>query len=103
MQEFRVITSNATAEYGRSSGAQVALVTKSGTNQLHGNLFYFHRNAALAANEWGNKLNGLAKPALRQHQYGGDVGGPVRIPGLYNGKDRTFFFFNYQGQKQVFP
>ncbi len=103
LQEFRVITSNATAEYGRSSGAQVALVTKSGTNQLHGNLFYFHRNAALAANEWGNKLNGLAKPALRQHQYGGDVGGPVRIPGLYNGKDRTFFFFNYQGQKQVFP
>src|SRR5215510_2393663 len=57
LQEFRVITSNATAEYGRSSGAQVALVTKSGTNQLHGNLFYFHRNAALAANEWANNLN----------------------------------------------
>ncbi len=96
LQEFRVITSNATAEFGRSSGAQVALVTKSGTNKFHGNLFYFHRNAALAANEWGNNLNGLKKPALRQHQYGGDVGGPIF-------KDRTFFFFNYQGQKQVFP
>ena len=103
LQEFRVITSNATAEYGRSSGAQVALVTKSGTNQIHGNLFYFHRNAALSANEWQNNLNGIAKPALRQHQFGGDVGGPVKIPGVYNGKDRTFFFFNYQGQRQIFP
>jgi hypothetical protein len=103
LQEFRVITSNATAEHGRNSGAQVLLVTKSGTNQLHGNLFYFHRNSALAANEFGNNLNGLAKPALRQHQFGGDVGGPVRIPGVYNGKDRTFFFFNYQGQRQIFP
>ncbi len=96
LQELRVITSNATAEFGRSSGAQVALVTKSGSNQFHGNLFYFHRNSALAANEWGNNLNKLAKPALRQHQYGGDVGGPIF-------KDKTFFFFNYQGQKQVFP
>ncbi|MGH9752798.1 MAG: carboxypeptidase regulatory-like domain-containing protein, partial [Blastocatellia bacterium] len=103
LQEFRVITSNATAEYGRSSGVQVALVTKSGTNQIHGNLFYFHRNGALAANEWQNNLNKLAKPAIRQHQFGGDVGGPVKIPGVYDGKDRTFFFFNYQGQRQIFP
>ncbi len=103
LQELRVITSNATAEHGRNSGAQVVLVTKSGTNNFHGNLFYFHRNAALAANEFGNNLNGVAKPALRQHQYGGDIGGPVSIPKIYDGKDRTFFFFNYQGQKQVFP
>jgi Carboxypeptidase regulatory-like domain len=96
IQELRVITSNATAEWGRSSGAQVALVTKSGTNEFHGNLFYFHRNAALAANEWANNLNGISKPALRQHQYGGDLGGPIF-------KDRTFFFFNFQGQRQIFP
>jgi Carboxypeptidase regulatory-like domain len=96
IQELRVITSNATAEWGRSSGAQVALVTKSGTNEFHGNLFYFHRNAALAANEWSNNLNGITKPALRQHQYGGDLGGPIF-------KDRTFFFFNFQGQRQIFP
>jgi hypothetical protein len=96
LQELRVITSNATAEYGRSSGAQVALVTKTGTNDFHGNLFYFHRNAALAANEWANNLNGQAKPSLRQHQFGGDVGGPIF-------KDKTFFFFNYQGQRQIFP
>jgi hypothetical protein len=103
LQELRVITSNATAEFGRNSGAQVVLVTKSGTNDFHGNLFYFHRNAALAANEFANNLNGVAKPALRQHQYGADIGGPVRIPWLYNGKDRTFFFFNFQKQHQVFP
>ncbi len=103
LQELRVITSNATAEHGRNSGAQVVLVTKSGTNDFHGNLFYFHRNSALAANEFGNNLNGIAKPALRQHQYGGDIGGPISIPKLYDGKDRTFFFFNYQGQRQVFP
>jgi hypothetical protein len=103
LQEFRVITSNATAEYGRSSGAQVALVTKSGGNQIHGNLFYFNRNAALAANEWQNPILGLTKPSLRQHQYGGDVGGPVKIPAVYSGKDRTFFFFNFQGQRQITP
>lgn len=103
LQELRVITSNATAEHGRNSGAQVVLVTKSGTNEFHGNLFYFHRNAALAANEFANNLNGITKPALRQHQYGGDIGGPVSIPKIYKGEDRTFFFFNYQGQKQVFP
>ncbi|HKX26541.1 MAG TPA: TonB-dependent receptor [Blastocatellia bacterium] len=96
LQEFRVITSNATAEWGRNSGAQVALVTKSGTNRFHGNLFYFHRNAALSANEWSNNLNGVSKPALRQHQYGGDLGGPIF-------KDRTFFFFNFQGQRQIIP
>ncbi|MEP7274309.1 MAG: carboxypeptidase-like regulatory domain-containing protein, partial [Acidobacteriota bacterium] len=96
LQEFRVITSNATADRGRSSGAQVELVTKSGTNQFHGNLFYFHRNSALAANEWQNPLLNAKKPVLRQHQYGGDVGGPIF-------KDKTFFFFNYQGQSQVIP
>jgi len=96
LQELRVITSNATAEFGRSSGAQVALVTKSGTNEFHGNLFYWYRGSALAANEWGNNLNGIARPFLLQHQFGGDIGGPVI-------KDRTFFFFNYQGQRQVSP
>jgi len=110
LQEFRVITSNATAEYGRSSGAQVSMVTKSGSNEFHGNLFYFYRGSALAANEWENNLNKLAKPFLLQHQYGGDVGGPIYLPrfgeggkSTVNGKDRTFFFFNFQIQRQVSP
>ncbi|HYE72362.1 MAG TPA: carboxypeptidase regulatory-like domain-containing protein, partial [Blastocatellia bacterium] len=101
IQEFRAITSNASAEYGRGSGAQVALVTRSGTNEIHGTLFYFYRGSALAANEWENNLNinaltgrSLAKPFLLQHQYGGSVGGPII-------KDRTFYFFNFQGQRQT--
>ncbi|MFN0084929.1 MAG: carboxypeptidase regulatory-like domain-containing protein [Blastocatellia bacterium] len=93
LQEFRAITSNASAEFGRGSGAQVALVTKSGTNDIHGNLFYFYRGSALSANEWENNLNGIRRPFLLQHQYGGSVGGPVL-------KNRTFYFFNFQGQRQ---
>lgn len=96
LQEIRVITSNATADQGRNSGAQVMLVTKSGTNQIHGNLFYFHRNSALSANEWENNLKGLKKPPLRQHQFGGDIGGPLF-------KNRTFYFFNTQIQRQLMP
>lgn len=96
LQEFRVITSNATAEYGRSSGAQVELVTKSGTNQIHGNLFYFHRNNGFSANEWENNLLGIPRPKLIQNQWGGSVGGPAI-------KNRTFYFFDYQQQRQVRP
>ncbi len=98
LQEFRVITSNASAEYGRNSGAQVELRTKSGGNEFHGNLFYFHRNSYLSANEWGNKRGPLLvnRGFLLQHQYGYTVGGPIF-------KNRTFFFTNYQGQRQVSP
>ncbi|MBK8316028.1 MAG: carboxypeptidase regulatory-like domain-containing protein [Acidobacteria bacterium] len=94
LQEFRAITSNASPEFGRGSGAQVALVTKSGTNQYHGNLFYWYRGSSMAANEWENNLNGVAKPFLLQNQYGGSIGGPIL-------KNRTFFFFNFQGQRQT--
>jgi len=104
LQEFRVITSNATAEYGRNSGAQVELTTRSGTNEIHGTLFYFHRNSALSANEWFNNQRGVnaqgalisPRPFLLQHQYGGSVGGPIL-------KNRTFYFFNFQGQRQTSP
>lgn len=96
LQEFRVITSNATAQYGRNSGAQVELVTKSGTNQLHGNVFYYHRNSALAANEWENNFNGVRRAQLLQHLWGSSVGGPIF-------RDRTFFFFNYEQQRAVNP
>ncbi len=94
LQEFRAITSNASPEFGRGSGAQVALVTKSGTNQYHGNLFYWYRGSSMAANEWENNLNGVTKPFLLQNQYGGSIGGPIL-------KNRTFFFFNFQGQRQT--
>ncbi|MDQ6665792.1 MAG: carboxypeptidase-like regulatory domain-containing protein, partial [Acidobacteriota bacterium] len=89
LAEFRVITSNPTAEYGRSSGAQVALITRSGSNDFHGTGFEFYRTPRLNANEWQNNFNGLAKPQFVQHVFGGDLGGPIV-------KNRTFFFVNVQ-------
>ena len=96
LQEFRVVTSNATAQYGRNSGAQVELTTKSGTNKIHGSLFYFHRNNGFSANEWEANFNNQIRPRLIQHQWGLSVGGPIF-------KNRTFYFFNYQQQRQIRP
>lgn len=87
--EFRVITSNATAEFGRNSGAQVAMITRSGTNNLDGTLFYFHRRPAWNANEWENNIDKLPKQQFTQHIPGFSVGGPIK-------RDRTFFFANTQ-------
>ena len=92
VQEYRVVTHNATAEFGRNSGANVSIATRSGTNEFHGGVFYYHRNTALNANESFNKLFGQERPKLLLHQWGGDIGGPV-LP------NRTFFFFSYQGNR----
>jgi hypothetical protein len=96
LAEFRLITSNATAEFGRNSGAQVAMVTRSGSNDFHGTAFEFYRTPSFNANEWENNANKVGKKQYVQHMPGFEVGGPVRIPGLYNGKNRTFFFTNIQ-------
>ena len=74
LQEFRVITSNAKAEYGRSAGGQVELVTRSGTNSVNGTLYEFLRNTALDSNSYFNKLQGLPKEVLRRNQFGGGAG-----------------------------
>jgi len=97
MQEFRVQTSGYAPEYGRTPGAQISIVTRSGTNQLHGALFDFFRNDALDSNDWFANANSLPKPELRQNDFGGTLGGPLFIPKLYNGRDHTFFFFSYEG------
>ncbi len=91
VREFRVETSNYSAEFGRSSGAQINVVSKSGTNQYHGSVYEFLRNSALDARPFSNpgKL-----PAFRFNQYGFTVGGPIR-------KDQTFFFLNYEGLRSV--
>jgi hypothetical protein len=94
LQEFRVITSNAKAEYGRSAGGQVELVTRSGTNALNGTLYEFLRDTALDSNSYFNKVNGLPKEQLRRNQFGGSVGGPIR-------RDRAFFFANYDGMRRT--
>ena len=99
LQEFSVQTSTYSARYGGNAGAVVNVVTKSGTNSLHGNLFGFNRNQAYNA---ANAFSGAVDP-LHRTDFGGTLGGPVYIPWLYNGRDHTFFFFGYQGTRQRKP
>ena len=103
LNEFQVVTSNFTADLGRSSGAQVTLVTKSGSNDFHGSLFEFYQTPRFHANEYTNLINKTARPQFVQHIFGGSIGGPVFLPrfgeggpALYNGKNKTFFFTNIQ-------
>jgi hypothetical protein len=95
LQEFRVMTSAYSAETGRTSGGTISVVVKSGTNQFHGALYELFRNEDLNANNFFNNNRSIARPPDRYNQFGGTIGGPVWIPKLYNGRDRTFFFFNY--------
>ena len=97
--EFKVITNNMSAEYGYRAGAKVVVTTKSGTNELHGSAYEFFRNEKLdGANFFANRA-GNEKPTYRQNQYGVSLGGPVFIPKMYDGRNRTFFFGSYQGTK----
>jgi hypothetical protein len=103
VQEFTIQTSTYAPEYGRQPGAQVAIVTRSGTNQLHGSAFNYLRNDKLDANSWFGNFNGLRRPALRQNDFGFTVGGPLFIPKFYDGRNRTFFFASYEGLRLVQP
>jgi hypothetical protein len=103
MQEFRVLSSTYSAEYGRTPGGQFSLVTRSGTNSFHGTVFDYLRNDAFDANDWFNDYYGQPKPALRQNDFGGTLGGPVWIPGVYDGKNKTFFFASYEGLRLTQP
>ena len=103
LQEFRVQSSTYSAEYGRNPGGQFAFETKSGTNQWHGTAYDYLRNGAFDANDWFNNYLGVKQLDLRQNDFGGTLGGPVEIPGLYNGKDRTFFFVSYEGLRLIQP
>ena len=95
-EEFRVTTASSNADAGRSSGAQVTLITKAGTNQLHGSAYEYWRNRYFAANDWFNKKAQAASlaankpPQLTRNTFGGTIGGPIK-------KDKLFFFFNYEG------
>lgn len=94
LQEFKVVTSMYDASIGRNPGASVSLVSKTGTNNYHGNLFEFFRNDDLDANTFFAKLAGHPRGELKQNQYGGTFGGPIK-------KDKLFFFFSYQGTRQI--
>jgi hypothetical protein len=103
VQEFSIQTSSFAPEFGRTPGAQVSITTRSGTDQLHGTVFDYLRNDLLDANDWFANHNGLKRAALRQNDFGGVVGGPIVVPGLYAGRNRTFFFFSYEGLRVVEP
>lgn len=103
VQEFTIQTSTYAPEYGRQPGAQVAIVTRSGTNALHGSAFEYFRNDKLDANNWFGNLNGIPRPALRQNDFGFTAGGPVVLPKVYDGRNRTFFFVSYEGLRLIQP
>jgi len=94
IQEFRVTTTNANANQGHSSGAQISLVTRSGSNEWHGSAFELYRSKKLAANDFFNNRVGIEKPQLIRHSFGASLGGPIV-------KDRAFFFYSYEALRQT--
>ncbi|HWB96409.1 MAG TPA: TonB-dependent receptor, partial [Bryobacteraceae bacterium] len=103
LQEFRATTSTYSAEYGRTPGGQFSFVTRSGTNGWHGSAFDYFRNDALDASNWFNNAAGIRRSKERQNDFGGTFGGPLLIPGIYRGKDKTFFFFSYEALRLRAP
>jgi carboxypeptidase family protein len=92
VEEFRVGVNNPNASFGRASGGQIAVVGKNGTNSFHGSTYWYHENDDLNANEWELNRTHLPRPVIRDNRFGGAVGGPIW-------KDKTFFFFNYEGRR----
>jgi len=103
VEEVRFITNSFSAEYGRSTGGVLTAAGKAGTNQLHGSFYEYLRNDKLNANGWNNNRNRLRINPLRHNEYGFALGGPVYIPRLHNGRNKTFFFFNWEQMKDHSP
>jgi len=111
LEEFKIQTSSYAAEFGRTPGAQVQLITRAGTNKFHGSAFQYFRNEAFDANDWFNNARKLAKPATRQSDFGFVLGGPVLLPRFgeggrqpwFDGKNSTFFFLSYEGLRLRLP
>lgn len=97
VQEMRAQTNAFDAEYGHSGAAFINVTTRGGTNQFHGTVYDYLRNNFLNANDFFSNRSGLSKAEYHQDDYGGSIGGPLTIPKVYKGHDRTFFFFNYEG------
>jgi hypothetical protein len=100
LQEFRVLSSTYSAEYGRTPGGQFTFLTRSGTNATHGSLYDYYRHYTLDAADWFYGYNGqgsYSAAPYNQNDFGGTLGAPVVVPGYYDGRDRTFLFFSYEG------
>jgi hypothetical protein len=102
VQEYKILTSNYQAEYGRSAGAQINVVTKSGGKEFHGSGYLFHRHEGLNANNWKNNRDGLQRNLYRFNDVGYTIGGPVKIPKLLP-EDKLFFFWSQEYQRQLRP
>lgn len=99
LAEFKIQTNDYDAEFGRSAGAVINATVKSGTNRLHGDIWEFLRNDALDANDYFANQARLPRAPFRRNQFGGTIGGPVYLPHLYNGRNHTFFFADYEGTR----
>ncbi|HXK04927.1 MAG TPA: carboxypeptidase regulatory-like domain-containing protein [Verrucomicrobiae bacterium] len=103
VQEFRVVMNAYDSSIGRQAGGTIQMITKSGTERVHGSLYEFNQNNVLNANTFQSNLAGSPKAPIHFNEYGGTVGGPVWIPKVYNGKQKTFFFFAYDGTRNQDP
>lgn len=103
IEEFKLQTGDNSAEFGHSVGAVINAIVKSGTNRVQGDLFEYIRNEAFNANDFFSNLNGTKRQEYRQNQFGGTLGGPIYIPHVYNGRNKTFFFFDFQRTQRLQP
>ncbi len=104
VSEFRVITNSESAEFGRSTGAAINIITRGGTRDFHGTGYWFHRNEGLNADSWRNNAQGIPRNKYRYNYQGYNIGGPVYIPGHFNkDKQKLFFFFGQEWQRQLVP
>lgn len=103
VQEMKIQTNTYDAEMGRTGGGNFNTLLKSGSNTLHGNLLGTTRQTNWSANTWNNNFTGAPRPNITQYQYEGSIGGPIRIPKIYNGKDKTFFWLTEEGYRQRSP
>jgi len=103
VEEFKVVTAGFDAQQGRTAGGSVDVSVRSGTNNLHGTLYEFVRNDVLAANSFFNNRQNIPRPARRYNRFGGTVGGPVWLPTMYNGRDKTFFFTSIERIRTITP
>ena len=100
VEEFRIQTNSYSAEYGRSGGGILTIATKSGTNTLHGSMFEFLRNSKMDANGWFSNASGAKLATFQRNEYGASSGGPLVIPKVYDGRNKTFWFAVYEGRRQ---
>ncbi len=101
IDEIKIVRSPYSTEFGRAGGGQISVLTKSGTNEFHGSGYEFFRNDWLNANNFFNNTNKVARPPLRYNDFGYTVGGPVLVPRVYNGKNKTFFFFSEEFRRVI--